>query len=82
MLDTKKAPQRDGAEDLRGIPTLRGGALSAADELVGNLTARLQALDLWENTVFVFLSDNGGDPTVGANAPFKGCKPTLFEGAR
>jgi arylsulfatase A-like enzyme len=28
----------------------------------------------------VFLSDNGGDPTVGGNAPYKGCKATLFEG--
>ena len=56
------------------------GMVSVADELVGNLTSKLQALDLWQNTVLVFTSDNGGDPTVGGNAPFKGGKATLFEG--
>ena len=56
------------------------GMVSVADELVGNLTTKLQGLDLWRNTVLVFASDNGGDPTVGANAPFKGGKATLFEG--
>jgi arylsulfatase A-like enzyme len=36
--------------------------------------------DMWSNTILVFGSDNGGDPTVGANAPYKGGKATLFEG--
>lgn len=54
--------------------------VSATDELIGNLTAKLESLALWSNAVFVFASDNGGDPTVGGNAPLKGGKTTLFEG--
>lgn len=54
--------------------------VSVADDLVANLTTKLATLGLWNNTVLVFASDNGGDPYVGANAPFKGGKATLFEG--
>eukprot|EP00041_Stephanoeca_diplocostata_P013844 m.246132 g.246132 ORF g.246132 m.246132 type:complete len:157 (-) comp19487_c0_seq13:1197-1667(-) len=56
--------------------------VSVVDELIANLTTKLKAQKLWNDTVFVFASDNGGDPYVGANAPFKGGKATLFEGIR
>jgi arylsulfatase B len=54
--------------------------VSVVDELVGNLTAKLKATEMWSDTILVFLSDNGGDPTVGGNHPLKGGKATLFEG--
>ncbi len=51
---------------------------------VGKIIAELKANDLYENTVVVFLSDNGG-PGTGkksrtVNAPFRGSKGILLEG--
>ena len=41
---------------------------------------RTPTMSMWDNTIFVFASDNGGDPTVGGNSPLKAGKATLFEG--
>jgi len=51
---------------------------------VGKITAELKALDLYDNTVILFLSDNGG-PVSGEepwtlNAPLRGSKGILLEG--
>lgn len=51
---------------------------------VGKIVQELKNQGLYENTVIVFLSDNGGpvakvDPRV-SNAPFRGSKGTLLEG--
>jgi len=60
--------------------------VSVIDELVYNLTHKLNSTvvaggkTMWDDTIFVFASDNGGDPTVGGNAPLKAGKATLFEG--
>ena len=45
--------------------------VSALDELVGNVTKTLKSTGLWQNTVMVFTSDNGGD-THGNNFPLRG----------
>lgn len=52
------------------------------DVNVGKIIAELKNQNLYENTVVVFLSDNGGfiNETVSVNAPFRGQKYTLFEG--
>ena len=54
------------------------------DVNVGRIIKELKDLDLYENTVIVFLSDNGG-PVSGQtpwtlNAPFRGSKGILLEG--
>ncbi|MEW6997805.1 sulfatase-like hydrolase/transferase [Colwelliaceae bacterium BS250] len=51
---------------------------------VGKIVAELKANNLYDNTVIVFLSDNGG-PGTGknsrtVNAPFRGSKGILLEG--
>jgi arylsulfatase B len=56
--------------------------LTHLDDCVGQLTARLRELGLEENTLLVFLSDNGG-PTrelTSSNRPLRGEKGQLFEG--
>jgi len=58
------------------------GMLSSLDESVGALLRRLDELDLADNTLVVFLSDNGG-PTVeltSRNHPLRGGKGQLWEG--
>jgi len=58
------------------------------DANIGRILAKLDELDLADNTVVVFFSDNGGlrqmytgeGPIVTANTPLRGEKGTLYEG--
>ena len=53
----------------------------ALDEGIGNLTQVYKTLGLFDDTVFLFLSDNGGDNAVGGfNVPLRGQKGSLWEG--
>ncbi len=54
----------------------------ALDESVGKVMARLDELELTENTLVVFLNDNGGpsDYNFSVNKPLSGVKGTLYEG--
>ena len=52
------------------------------DQNIGRLTATLQEHDLIENTLIVFVNDNGG-PTgsnASSNEPLRGTKGTFWEG--
>lgn len=58
------------------------GMLYALDRGVGRIRQQLAASGLTENTLVVFVSDNGG-PTAeltSSNAPLRGGKGTLYEG--
>lgn len=60
--------------------------LSAMDDAVGQVLARLRDKGLEENTLIFFFSDNGGPTMVGttingsSNYPLRGSKRTLWEG--
>ena len=58
------------------------GMFTAMDDVVANLVDALKARGMWENTLFVFMSDNGAPSKTGSkdNAPLKGSKFTLWEG--
>lgn len=53
------------------------------DELVASLKGALQAAEMWDDTLFVFASDNGGGigrNIGGNNFPLKGAKGSDWEG--
>ncbi|MBK3520006.1 sulfatase-like hydrolase/transferase [Carboxylicivirga marina] len=52
------------------------------DVNVGRIIDKLKAHNIYDNTVIVFLSDNGGpcDSNASINAPFRGQKGILLEG--
>ncbi len=51
------------------------------DDGVGQVLNALREQDLEKDTLVLFITDHGGDPTYGgSNLPFRGQKATLFEG--
>lgn len=56
--------------------------LSAMDDGVGHVLAKLRELGLEENTLIFFISDNGGPTaqTSSRNDPLRGFKAQVFEG--
>jgi len=54
--------------------------LESIDEGVGMIMQKLEQLDLAENTLVIFTSDNGGESRVTSNAPLREGKSTLYEG--
>ena len=56
--------------------------LSAMDDAVGNVLAKVRALGQEENTLIFFISDNGGPTpsTTSGNGPLRGFKAQTWEG--
>ncbi|XP_077983195.1 arylsulfatase B-like [Glandiceps talaboti] len=51
------------------------------DAIVGNIVSKLKEKGMYEDTLFVFHADNGGDVmTKAANWPYRGDKGTYFDG--
>ena len=73
-----------GAKDnkARAFATL----IEGMDKSLGDLLNKLQELNIAENTLIIFLGDNGGDAPLGgaadygSSAPFKGKKGAEYEG--
>ena len=60
------------------------GMVSAMDDGLANVTAALKATGMWENSIIVVTTDNGGDVNAagacGANFPLRGGKRSFFAG--
>jgi arylsulfatase len=70
-----------GAGSKRGAVARFFGMIANIDDNVGRLEAFLSDSGLRENTVLIFMTDNGGTAGVSVyNAGMKGSKVTLWEG--
>jgi len=84
--DPMEAPERfTNMYDPKTTPNVVEYAFSSVvDEAVKNVTEALKAKGMWDNTLFVLSSDNGGpafsDQHAASNFPLRGGKYTLFEG--
>lgn len=57
------------------------GMVRSVDESVHNLTETYKSLGIWEDTLIIMSSDNGGDPgDGGSNFPLRGGKASTWEG--
>src|SRR3546814_714157 len=54
--------------------------LETMDAYIGQLLQALESTGQSENTLVIFLSDNGGHPGFWGNAPLRGSKWNLYEG--
>lgn len=73
------------SETCKNIPSYKRryycGQVMTVDESIKNITAELRRLNLLEDTIIVFSSDNGGMPQMGGfNYPYKGTKGQGYEG--
>ncbi len=54
--------------------------IASVDESVGRVLDTLDRLNLSDNTIVLFCSDNGGHSGATSNAPLRGAKGMLYEG--
>jgi arylsulfatase A-like enzyme len=54
--------------------------VESVDDSVGRVLAKLDELQLTDNTVVIFYSDNGGHSGATSNHPLRGAKGMLYEG--
>ena len=55
-------------------------AVTCMDDAIGNVLQTLKNKGLEDNTIIIFMSDNGGTPSVANNSPLRGGKAQFFEG--
>lgn len=84
LIDKHKA--RVDPNDPQRSPTY-AAMVESMDDAVGTLLDTLERLNIADNTIIIFTSDNGGNmynevegTTPTSNAPLRGGKATMFEG--
>ena len=60
------------------------GMVTAMDDAIGNITETLKVNELYENSIIIFVSDNGGQAagrnSGASNYPLRADKGTFYEG--
>jgi len=69
------------SEDFKRIRQVQRSMLQCVDDATANITAALKRQAMWESTLMVWFSDNGGQIVEASNnAPLRGGKETAWEG--
>ena len=63
-----------------GISPVYAAMVESVDNNIGRLLTRIEEMDLDENTIVIFASDNGAVANTSDNSPFKKGKGYLYEG--
>ena len=63
-----------------GHRSVYAAMVAAVDAGIGQILQELKRQGLYERTIVIFLSDNGGRKNVSDNLPYRGHKGQLFEG--
>ena len=71
----RQRPPDDGQKN-----AVYAAMIKSLDESVGRILHKLDELHLRENTLVIFMSDNGGVWGITSNAPLRGAKGMLYEG--
>jgi len=75
----EKYKQKTGADLPENNPII-GAMLETLDNSIGQILQKLDQLNLAENTVVVFFSDNGGLEKEADQSPLRNGKASLYEG--
>lgn len=77
----KIAAMQQSGQNLQGHDNpVYAAMIEETDRSVGAIIGKLEELGLRENTLVLFLSDNGGLSKYTSNRPLRGEKTTLYEG--
>ena len=74
-----KYQNKQGSEKKENNPTI-GAMIETLDLSVGQIVKKLKNLKLFDNTLLIFSSDNGGKHKHASQKPFKKGKGWLYEG--
>lgn len=75
----KKYEDKPEANNPANNPIM-GAMVERMDDGIGRILDKLDELNLTENTIVIFFSDNGGLSTLQAQDPLRGGKSMVFEG--
>ncbi|MBT4694608.1 MAG: sulfatase [Planctomycetaceae bacterium] len=86
-VHTPIQPKNEYVEHFKNKPGDRGhnnsgyaSMIRSLDESMGRIIQTLDDLSLSDNTIVIFVSDNGGHGGVTSNRPLRGAKGMLYEG--
>ena len=80
LIDKYRQKSLEIEEDLPESVIQYAAFVDRLDHYVGQLLDAIEANDLAENTLVIFISDNGGHPSYSFNRPLRGSKWNLYEG--
>ena len=78
--DRKLPPQQ--TEKLKEVLPIHAAMMENMDQNIGRVMQTLRELGQLDNTLIIYLSDNGAAAGIGdlMNKPYRGCKALLWEG--